>query len=199
MKQDPADAQCIEKRYISAQQLLDDAYQLGLAVLESEFRPDFIVGVWRGGAPVGIAIQELLAYCGIECDHIAIRTSLYTGINQREDKVQVHGLGYLTSRVNADSRVLIVDDVHDTGLSVEQVISDIEKNARCLPQLKVATPYFKPGNNRTGRVPDYYLHSTDQWLVFPHELVGLTPQELLDHKPGIGVLKEKLISLRDKC
>ena len=65
-----------EKTYISADQLLDDSYRLGLQILESGFRPNFIVGVWRGGAPIGIAVQELLDYCGVETDHIAIRTSV---------------------------------------------------------------------------------------------------------------------------
>ncbi|MFB3078968.1 MAG: hypothetical protein ACE1Y4_13300 [Lysobacterales bacterium] len=39
-----------EKTYIDAQQLLDDSYALGLKILESDFLPDYIVGVWRGGA-----------------------------------------------------------------------------------------------------------------------------------------------------
>ncbi|MFT6757735.1 MAG: hypothetical protein ACJA0M_001617, partial [Chitinophagales bacterium] len=44
----------------------------------------------------------------------------------------------------------------------------------------------------TDKEPDYYLHSTDEWLVFPHELSGLTMQEILDNKPGIDSLREKL-------
>ena len=64
-----------EKIYISAQELLDDSFQLGLEIIDSQFRPDFIVAIWRGGTPVGIAIQEILTYFSIETDHIAIRTS----------------------------------------------------------------------------------------------------------------------------
>ncbi len=50
----------MDKHYISAQQLLDDSFALTMQVFESGFEPDYIVGVWRGGAPVGIAMQELL-------------------------------------------------------------------------------------------------------------------------------------------
>ena len=57
-----------KKKYITAQQLLEDSFQLGLQILESGFRPSFIVGVWRGGAPVGIAVQEFLDYFGLETD-----------------------------------------------------------------------------------------------------------------------------------
>ena len=65
--------------YIGAQELLEDAFELGARVFESGFRPSFIVAIWRGGAPIGIAVQELLDYLGVETDHIAIRTSSYTG------------------------------------------------------------------------------------------------------------------------
>ncbi len=105
----------ISKTYLSAQQLLDDSFQLALDIYESGYRPDYIVGVWRGGAPVGIAVQELLNVLGVETDHIAIRTSSYTGIGKRSRHVAVHGLGYITDRVHSKNSVLIVDDIHDTG------------------------------------------------------------------------------------
>ncbi|HLP47790.1 MAG TPA: hypoxanthine phosphoribosyltransferase, partial [Candidatus Kapabacteria bacterium] len=73
----------VEKKYISADELLEDSFRLALKVYQSGFRPNFIVGIWRGGTPVGIAVQEMLDYFGIETDHIAIRTSAYLGINQR--------------------------------------------------------------------------------------------------------------------
>ncbi|MGI9294477.1 MAG: phosphoribosyltransferase, partial [Pseudomonadales bacterium] len=83
------------KVFISAQQLLEDATNLGQQILASDFRPNFIVGVWRGGTPVGIAVQELLDFYGVETDHIAIRTSSYQGMRRAETPVRVHGLSYL--------------------------------------------------------------------------------------------------------
>jgi len=53
-----------EKLFISAQQLLDDSFRLGRAILKTDFRPTYIIGVWRGGAPIGIAVQEILDYNG---------------------------------------------------------------------------------------------------------------------------------------
>ena len=73
----------MSKRYIQAQQLLEDSYQLAWQVFESGYRPNYIVGVWRGGAPVGIAVQEFLDVLGIESDHIAIRTSSYSREGER--------------------------------------------------------------------------------------------------------------------
>lgn len=99
-----------KKVYISAQQLLEDSLEVGRQILADDFRPNFIVGVWRGGTPVGIMVQELLDFYGVETDHISIRTSSYYGINQRKEGVRVHGLGYLTQKMNAEDSLLIVDD-----------------------------------------------------------------------------------------
>ena len=52
----------MQKIYISAQSLLEDSFSMGKQILESDFSPNFIVGVWRGGTPVGIAVQEMLAF-----------------------------------------------------------------------------------------------------------------------------------------
>jgi hypoxanthine phosphoribosyltransferase len=183
----------VEKQFIDAQQLLDDSFSLGLQILESGYVPHFIIGVWRGGTPVGIAVQELLDYFGIETDHIAIRTSFYTAIGETAHKVKVHGLGPIIDNLRKADSILIVDDVYDTGMSMKQIVKDIEQAcADNPPEIRIATPYFKPGNNRTDRTPNYYLHETDKWLVFPHELSGLSAQEILDKKPGISVLRAAL-------
>ena len=88
--------------YIGAQELLEDAFELGARVLESGFRPSFIVAIWRGGVPIGIAVQELLDYFGVESDHIAIRTSSYSGIDGRASEVRVHGLNYLLKNIEQE-------------------------------------------------------------------------------------------------
>jgi hypoxanthine phosphoribosyltransferase len=177
-----------EKRYIGAQELLDDSFRLGLKVLRSGFKPDFIVGIWRGGTPVGIAVQELFEHFGIRSDHIAIRTSAYEGIERQNETIRVHGLNYIVDKAEATDSLLIVDDVYDTGLSIKAVIDTLRRlSRRNTPHdLRVATVYFKPGNNKTERGPDYFIHETDRWLVFPHELNGLTRDEIAHHKPEIA-------------
>jgi len=89
-----------EKRYLTAQELLNDSFELGLRIFNSGFRPSFIIGVWRGGTPVGIAVQEILDHLGVKTDHIAIRTSSYTGIKKRDKTVRVHGLEYVIRQAN---------------------------------------------------------------------------------------------------
>jgi len=173
-----------EKVYINADELLSDAYRLAARIITSGFRPDFIIGVWRGGTPVGVAVQELLDYFGVKTDHIAIRTASYTGIGERQESVRVFGLKYIVRNINAENKLLIVDDVFDTGKSVEAIIHELSiRTRRNTPrEIRIATPWFKPGNNLTDRKPDYFLHETDKWLVFPHELDGLTQEEIFAHK-----------------
>ena len=179
--------------YIGAQELLEDAFELGARVLESGFRPSFIVAIWRGGAPIGIAVQELLDYFGVRSDHIAIRTSSYHGIDGRASEVRVHGLNYLVKNIENHDRLLIVDDVYDTGHTIERVIAVLREKARrnSPREIRVAVPYYKPARNRSARVPDYYLHETQQWIKFPHSLEGLSDNEIAQHRPALdAILRE---------
>lgn len=174
----------IEKHFITAEALLEDSYQLGAQILRSDFRPDFIVGIWRGGAPVGIAVQEMLEYFDVVTDHISVRTSLYTGISETDRQVRVHGLDYLVDTLNTENALLIVDDVYDSGRSISAVVEQLQARTRrnTPEQIRIAAPWYKPNNNKTERVPDYYIHTTDAWLVFPHEVQGLTEDELQQGK-----------------
>jgi hypoxanthine phosphoribosyltransferase len=174
-----------EKLFITAESLLRDALNLGVQIVRSGYRPTFLVGIWRGGAPIGITVQEVLEYNGIECDHISIRTSSYTGIDQPAKTVRVHAIDYLVSRLTADDRLLLIDDVFDSGRSLEAVINVLrDRCKRNLPeQIRIATTYYKPQRNCTALIPDFFVRSTSQWLVFPHELQGLTRAEILVHKP----------------
>ncbi len=181
-----------EKRYLTAQELLNDSFELGLRIFKSGFRPSFIIGVWRGGTPVGIAVQEIMDHLGVKTDHIAIRTSSYYGIKKRDKEVRVHGLEYVIRQANWEDGLLIVDDVFDTGSSIKAVIETLTtKMRRNLPKdIRVATAWFKPKFNLTDIVPDYYIHETDQWLVFPHELEGLSREEIFTNKSGMKKLFE---------
>ena len=140
----------MKKTVISAQELLEDSLRLGLEILESGFRPTLIIAIWRGGTPVGMAVQEILDYCGVESDHIAIRTSSYVGVDQR-GAVAVHGLNYIIKKICHDDRLLIVDDVFDTGNTIAAVIEELRKRARdnTPDDIRIAVPWYKPSWCRT--------------------------------------------------
>jgi hypoxanthine phosphoribosyltransferase len=189
-----------EKLYLSAQQLLEDSFRLGAQVLRSGFRPSFIVAIWRGGAPIGTAVQEFLDYFGVKSDHIAIRTSSYSGIDGRAPEVRVHGTSYLIKKIEHGDRLLIVDDVFDTGHTIRALIGHLrEKVRRNLPaEIRVAVPYYKPARNQTDIVPDYYLHETERWIKFPYSLEGLSREEIREHRPGIWQVLEAVVGEKEE-
>ena len=183
----------MEKLFINSESLIEDSFKLAWQVYEDGYRPNYIIGVWRGGTPIGIAVQEFFSVLGVPSDHIAIRTSHYKGIDERGSDVKVYGLNYIIKQVESEDSLLIVDDVHDTGISIEKIVADLK--AACkknTPEIRIATPYFKPSKNRTNREPDYYLHETNKWLVFPHELEGLSLSEIKANKPEVSGLIERI-------
>ena len=181
-----------DKVFISAQELLEDSFRLAAQVYDSGFRPQFIVGIWRGGAPIGIAVQEFFEYKKVEADHIAVRTSSYYGIGQQSKTIKVHGLDYIIERANAEDGLLIVDDVFDSGRSVTALIEKLTEKMRLnMPRdVRVATPYYKPKNKAVEMVPDYFVHESEDWLVFPHEIAGLSMEELSKGKRDLKNLQD---------
>ncbi|RUM35679.1 MAG: hypoxanthine phosphoribosyltransferase [Desulfobulbus sp.] len=185
----------MEKIYLTAQGLLEDSFKLAHQVLESGFKPTFIIAVWRGGAPIGIAVQEYLAFHGIQTDNIAIRTSSYSGIDEQDRTIKIFGLNYLVKNMQHFDRLLIVDDVFDTGRSMEAIINELHRRLRLnMPEdVRIAVPYYKPTRNQISRAPDYYIHETAGWLKYPHSLEGLSAKEIREKRPAIyAIIKDHL-------
>jgi hypoxanthine phosphoribosyltransferase len=191
----------MKRTFVAANDLLLDSFRLAVDIRDSGFRPDFLVGLWRGGSAVGIAVQEGLQYFGTHTDHIAIRTSYrgresYEEMVDKAEAINVHGLDYLLDNVSAQHSLLIVDDVYSTGSSVAAVIRHLaDKARRNLPHdIRIATVWYRPGA-RTIRVPDYYIHETNDWLVLPYELSGLSLDELREYKAEITPVIDRLAEL----
>lgn len=136
----------------------------------------------------------------LETDHISIRTS-YRGahayqnmLENAQSEIRVHGNQYLLENLDAEDGLLIVDDVQSTGPNVRAVIDRLATRTKrnTLEDVWVDVPWYKPASNRTGRVPDFYIHDTDKWLVLPYELNGLSLNEIRRHKPFLASLLEEL-------
>jgi hypoxanthine phosphoribosyltransferase len=188
----------MNERFVAADDLLRDSFQLAANIYEAGFKPDFLVGLWRGGSAVGIAVQEGLDYLGVDTDHISIRTS-YTGAPQYSqmvstaDSIRVHGLQYLLENLCSDHSLLIVDDVYSTGSSVNAVISQLARRTRRnLPsEIRTASVWYRP-TEKTLRAPDFFVHETDDWLVLPYELSGFSISELRENRPEMAGLLDRL-------
>ncbi len=181
----------MKKIFLDEETLILDSFHLGVRIFESGFRPTFIVGLWRGGSSVGIYVQECLQTLGVETNHISLRTS-YRGqpyyhetVASTNAEIRVHGTQYLLETLNADDSLLLVDDVFSTGKSIEAVLKRLSRHLkRNMPQqIRIATLWERPSFRETDIRPDFTRHQTDDWLVFPYEISGLTPDEIMKHKP----------------
>jgi hypothetical protein len=172
----------IQKRFITPDQLRVASFGLAARVVQSTFRPKFLVALWRGGATIGCYVHEYLGFKGIESDHIAIRTSRYTGVDCATEEVIVHNLTYLKEQAKAGDSILLVDDVWDSGKSIEAFTKKIEQELGHLNLvIRIATVFYKPKRNHLSTSPDYFVEETDDWLVFPHELESLSRGEIELH------------------
>ncbi len=122
------------------------------------FEPDIIVGVSRGGWPPARVLSDLL-----DNPNVAnVRVEFYLGVAETKVKPT---LTQPVSVAVADKRVLIVDEVADTGKSLELVKQHIVEEGAA--EVKVATVYYKPWSII---IPDYYGKETSRWIVFPWEI-----------------------------
>lgn len=188
----------MKNHIVAADDLLRDSFQLAANIYNAGFKPDFLVGLWRGGSAVGIAVQEGLEHFGVSTDHIAVRTSYsgaarYSEMVSKADAIRVHGLEYLIDNVSSQHSMLIVDDVYSTGSSVSAVIKQLAmQTRRNLPgDIRVASVWYRP-TEKTLRTPDYFVHETRDWLVLPYELNGFSLDELRQHRPEIRDLIDRL-------
>lgn len=188
------------RRFLSEAELIQDAFRLGVQVYESGFRPNFIVGLWRGGSTVGIYVQECLQTLGVTTDHIALRTS-YQGMQDYDAmvaspdvKIRVHGTHYLLDNLNQEDRLLIVDDVFGTGHSVSAVLRRLNKQLkRNMPtDTRIATLFQRPSANQSDINPDYCQHQSEDWLVFPYEMNGLSRESIDKHKPYLSPILDSV-------
>jgi len=130
--------------------------ELARQVADSGFEPDILLGIARGGlVPAGA-----LAYA-LDCKNLfTISVEFYTGVDQRLD-VPVMLPPFLDARDLDAARVLVVDDVADTGRTLELVH---EFCAGHVAEARTAVLYQKPQSIITA---DYAWRQTDQWINFP--------------------------------
>ena len=139
----------MEKLFIKANELLEDSFHLAWKIYESGYKPNYIVGVWRGRRTGWNCSSRVFKCSWFKFRSYCNKNFLLLGIDERRDKVQVYGLNYVINKVKAADKLLVVDDVHDTGNSINQIILDLREACKeNTPEIKVATPYFKPNKTK---------------------------------------------------
>ena len=166
----------IVKRYLDANEYLHDQWRLAAAVRAGGWRPDWLVGLWRGGTPAAISMHEFLKASGWSVRHVPLKCASYDGIGSNEGDV-VFTLGdEVFGMFGSGERVLFVDDVFDTGKTAAAIRARMERTGA---EMKLACVYWKRVAGEASMRPDFFARDIgDDWLVFPHEIDGLAAAEL---------------------
>jgi hypoxanthine phosphoribosyltransferase len=134
----------------------EGARELALQIYEDGYRPDMVVSIARGGMLVGAALGYAL---GIK-NTFAMNVEYYTGVDARLELPML--LPPVPDLVDfAETRILIADDVADTGATLALVKEFCEgrvAEARC------AVLYEKPQSSISC---EYVWRRTDRWITFP--------------------------------
>lgn len=175
-----------KKKYLSANEFLHDSWRLAAGVKASGWKPDILIALWRGGAAVGVSMHEFFKSSGWNVQHIPLKCASYTGIGENAGDV-VFTLGdEIFGLLRRGDRVLVVDDVFDTGKTAKAVKARIDAAGA---EMRMACVYWKPEKNRTDLKPDYFVKDVgNDWIVFPHEIEGLAPEELREKDPVLADL-----------
>ena len=165
-------------------EIYDMLLDLADMIKRDDFSPDVIIGISRGGWPPARVMSDLLG--NVELANI--RVEFYRGVAETESEPVIT---QPLSMPVEDKRVLIMDDVADTGKSLKLVKEHVlRQNAK---EIKIATIYYKPWSIV---VPDYYVRVTNRWIIFPwerKETVKNLVEICLKNGLSIDVAKEKLI------
>ena len=123
----------------------------------SSFKPDIIVGVSRGGWLPARVLSDLLSNPSLA----SVGAELYVGVSEP------NGKAVITQPVSTSvkgKKVLIVDEVVDTGKTLELVKEYVAEQGAAA--VRIATVYWKPWSTVK---PDFFEKETDRWIVFPWE------------------------------
>jgi hypoxanthine phosphoribosyltransferase len=132
------------------------ARELAATVHGSGFVPDIVVAIARGGLLLAGAIAYALDVksCG------ALNAEFYTGVDERLDEPIILA-PMLDEESMRGKRVLLVDDVSDSGRTLAMVLVLL---IRAGADVRTVCLYSKPG---TALEPDYVWRKTSRWIAFP--------------------------------
>lgn len=184
----------MSKEFISYNQVRNNALKLAHRIHTDGFVPDVVYVSLRGGAYLGNVISEY--FKAVRKDnrpvfYAAVVARSYTDVRQCE-QVRVDGWTYSPEYLRNGDKVLLVDDIYDSGRTINHLANVILEKGVPRKDLKIAVHDYKIVRYRGESlpiVPDYWcrLHDIqkpedERWIHYmSHELVGLTEAELKTH------------------
>ena len=180
-----------QKEFIPYDQVRNNAITLAHAIYREGFVPDIIYVSLRGGAYMGNVISEFFKFVRRgkrPVFYAAVVARSYTDIHE-QNRVSVDGWTYSPEHLRNGDRVLLVDDIFDTGRTVNHLVQVILEKGIPRSDIRVAVHDYKIRRYAEERLPiqpDYYCRKheietpvDDHWIHYlSHELVGLESSEI---------------------
>ncbi len=156
-------------------------------IRNENFKPDVLIGIARGGLVVTRLLSDIMDNLKVAI----IGVGFYKGINETEkDPILTQEL----SLELADQKVLLIDDVSDTGKSFEFAVKYLK--SKNLQEFKTAALHFKPQSTFK---PDFFICETSKWIVYPWEYMEFTRlyiKKQLEKNSDKKAIIQKLIKLK---
>jgi hypoxanthine phosphoribosyltransferase len=181
----------VRKEFVPYNVVRNNALKMAYRINQEGFIPDIIYVSLRGGAYIGNVISEyfkIVRKGARPVFYAAVVARSYADINER-DKVRIDGWTYSPEYLRSGDKVLIVDDIYDTGRTIKHLTEVVLEKGIPRKDVKIAVHDYKVCNYRDEDCPihpDYWCrkHVIDRqedeiWIHYmSHELVGLTEAEL---------------------
>lgn len=138
---------------VSPEEALIHTERIARKVVESGYRPDVIIAILRGGVVLARLLSDLLNIRDIKIMRVVHYDAL-------ESKKVAEIVEPINCRLDG-MRVLLVDDVADTGESL--IVARDHILERGAAEVRIATMHYKPWSKLK---PDYYSEETEAWVVY---------------------------------
>lgn len=184
----------MRKEFIPYDTIRNNAIKLAYRIYQDGFIPDVIYVSLRGGAYMGNVMSEYFKF--VRGDrrpvfYAAVVARSYTGFNQ-EDSIKIDGWTYNPDFLRHGDRVLLVDDVFDSGRTINHLARVIMDRGLPRSDVKIAVHDYKIREyipQRLPVTPDYWCRKIivttpqdETWIHYmSHELEGLTREEVKEH------------------
>lgn len=179
------------KEFLPYSVVRDNGLILARKLYDENYTPDIIYTSMRGGAYLGNVISEFFKIVYKDKKKILYSTVVahsYSGVHENS-RITLDGWTYPPEKLSHEDKILLVDDIFDSGETVNFLVQDLIRTGLKRENIKVAVHDYKYFHNKKNQLeiqPDYWCRKHDifgeednLWIHYmSHELVGLTEKEL---------------------
>ena len=184
----------MKKEFLPYNTVRNNAIKMAYRICKDGFIPDVIYVSLRGGVYLGNVISEYFKFIQRRARPVYYAAAVarsYLGVHESEE-VKVEGWTYLPEALRTGDKILLVDDIFDTGRTINHLTKIIMEKGIPRKDIKVVVHDYKYFYDKAEQLPvqpDYWcrkhelsMNDDSLWIHYSsHELIGLSLQELEEH------------------